>query len=88
MALIEIEAAPADIKPPVADGSMPTFTGGKCGFGASAPLLTRTPMHFLEAFKRDLAIIPKLVKLVGPLSTLAEEPFPGFARFASPSVRL
>ena len=40
MALIAVEAVPEGSKPPAADGSMCTSTGGRCGFGASAPSLT------------------------------------------------
>ena len=50
MALIVIEAVPARSKPPSVDGSMHTSSGGRCGFGASAPSLTRVlPMHFSGA---------------------------------------
>ena len=81
MALIVVEAVLADNKPPVVDDSMRTSTGGRCGFGASASLLIKaSSMHFSGANKRGSAIIPKLVKLIGPLSTLAEELSPFFAR--------
>ena len=47
--LTVVEAVPAGIKSPAADDSMRTSTGGKCGFGASAPFLARTsPMFFRE----------------------------------------
>ena len=71
MVLITIESVPAGSKPPAADGSMRTFTGGGCGFGASTPWLSRmSPMHFSGSIKRGSAIVPKLVKLVGPLLIL------------------
>ena len=74
MTLIIVEAVPVGIKPPAAGDSMRTSTCGKCGFGTSAPLLTRaSPVHFPAATKRGFAIMSKLVKLVGPLLTLAEE---------------
>ena len=83
MAFLVVEALPAGIKLPAADDIMRTFTSGKCGFGASAPLLTEaSPMHFSGANIRGSAILPKLVKLVGPLSTLVEELFLCFARSA------
>ena len=91
MILITVEAVPVNIKPPAADISIRSFTGEKCGFGASAPLLTRvSPVHFSIAFKRGSTIMPKLVKLVAPPSNLAEELSPCFARSpaAAPSVRL
>ena len=72
MVLIAVKAMPAGGKPPAVDGSMRTFTGGRCGFGASVPSLTRaSPMHFSGAVKNDSAIMPKLVKHVGPSSTVA-----------------
>ena len=65
MVLSVVEALPAGSKPSAADDSIWTSAGGKCGFGASAPSLTRaSPIHFSGA-KRDSAILPKLVKLVG-----------------------
>ena len=74
MVLIAVEAVPGGSKSPASDGSMRTSTGGRCGFRASVPSLTRAlPMHFLEVVKRGSAIMPKLVKLVGPSSTLAEK---------------
>ena len=52
MVLIVVEAIPAGIKQPAADDSMRTSTDGKCGFGASAPLWTRSsPMLFREPKK-------------------------------------
>ena len=89
MVLTTIEAVRAGSKPPAADDSIRTPMGGICGFGASAPLLIRAaPMHFSTA--EGSAIMPKLVKLVGPSSTFAEELSPlCFARFSAASfVRL
>ena len=37
MVLIAVGTVPAGSKPPAADDSMRTSTGGRCGFGASAP---------------------------------------------------
>ena len=72
--IVDVEAVLAGIKPSATDDSMCTSTGGKCGFGALMPLLTRaSPMHFLRAVKRDSAIMPKLVKLVRSSSNLTEE---------------
>ena len=49
MVLSDVKAVMVSSKPPMADDSMRTSTGGRCGFGASAPSLTRaSPMHFLE----------------------------------------
>ena len=87
MVLIVVEAVPAGSKPPAADGSMRTSTGGKCGFGTSAPSLTRASLvHFSGAIKRGSAIMPTLVKLVRPSSTIiAEELSPLFTRSAAAS---
>ena len=66
MVPIIVEAVSVGIKPPVVDDSMRTSTGGKCGFDASASLLTRSsPMHF-SGPKRGSAVLLNLVKLVGP----------------------
>ena len=74
MALIIVETVPTGIKPPAVDDNMRTSTSGKCGFCATALLLTRaSPVHFSGVNKRGSAIMPKLVKLVGPTPTLAEE---------------
>ena len=63
MVLSGIEAVPTSDNPPAVGDSMRTSTGGKCGFGTSAPSLTRpSPMQFSGA--RGSAILPKLVKLV------------------------
>ena len=89
MALIAVEAVSPGNKPPAVDDSMHTPVGGRYGFGALAPLLTRaSPMHFSGA--GSLAIVPKLVKLVGPSSTLEQELSPFFTRSATeaPSVCL
>ena len=40
MVLVVVEAMMANSKLPAADDSMRTATGGKYGFGASAPSLT------------------------------------------------
>ena len=89
MALIVVEAVSAVIESPAVDDRMRISTGGKCGFDASAPLLTRaSPMHFSGA-KRGLATLLNLVKLVGPSSTLAQELSPCFTQSAAaPSIRL
>ena len=66
MALVAVEAVPTDSEPPTLDDNMRTSTGGRLGFGASAPLLTKTsPMHFSGA-RGGSATSSKLVKLVGP----------------------
>ena len=89
MALIVVEAVPAVIKSSAADDSIRISTGGKCGLNASAPPLTRaSPMHFSGADKKGSAIMPKLVKLVVPPSTLAEELSPCFARPDCSALRL
>ena len=73
MVLIVVKAVPSRSKPPAADGSMRTSSGGIYGFGAPAPSVTRaSPMHFLGD-ERSSAILPKLVKFVGPSWTQAEE---------------
>ena len=89
MALITVEAESAGSKLPAADNSTRTYMGGRYGLGASAPLLTRTsPMHF--AGPVSSAMMLKLIKLVGPSSTLTEELSPFFTRFAAeaPLLRL
>ena len=69
MSLIDVEAVPVSSKPPLADDSMRTSTGGKYDFGTPAPSLTRaSPMHF-PGVERGSAILSKLVKSVGPSST-------------------
>ena len=88
MVIIAAEAVPASSKPP-STVSVHISTGGRHGFGASAPLSTRaSPVDFSGA--RDSAIVPELVKLVEPPSTLAEELSPFITRSAAeaPSVRL
>ena len=63
MVPIVVETEPAS-KPPAAVG-VRIYTVERHSFGASAPLLARaSPTDFLGA--RDLAMIPTLVKLVGP----------------------
>ena len=72
MVLSVVEAVPASSKPPAVNDSMRASTGGRYGFGASAPLLTRAAsMHFSRA--GGLASLLKLVKLVRPSSARAEE---------------
>ena len=69
------------------DYSMRTYTGKKCGFGASAPSLTRaSPMHFFLA-REGLIMLLKLIKLVGPSSTGAEEISPCFSPFFCNTLR-
>ena len=78
----------ASSKPAAAVG-VRISTGERHGFDASAPLSTRTSQVYFPGAKEGSAIMPKLVKLVGPSSTLAEELSPCFARSAAaPSVRL
>ena len=60
------------IKPPLADDSMRTSTGGRHGFGASALLLTKASLTGFPGAKGTV-IMPKLIKLVGPSLTTAEE---------------
>ena len=74
-----VKAMPAGSELPAADNSIRTSMGGRYGFDALAPLLTGAlPMHFSGA--RGSAIMPKLVKLVGPSTTLKIEVFPVFTR--------
>ena len=55
MILIVGEAVPAITKPPAADDSLRISTGGRCGFGASAPSLIRvSPMDFSGAERVQL----------------------------------
>ena len=90
VALIVVAAMPMGSKLPASDVSIRTSTCGRCSFDASVLLLTRaSPVHFSGAKKRGSAIMPKVVKLVRPSSTLAEELSPCFAQSAAvPSVRL
>ena len=85
MALVVVKAVLTSSKPPAVDDSVRT---SRCGFGDSAPSLTRaSPMHYSAA--GGSAILPKLVKLVGPSSSLAEELSSFFTPYAAaPSVRL
>ena len=77
MSLIIVEAVLASIKSPVAGDGIRTSTVGKCGFGASTPLLTRaSPMHFSGDNKRGLAAMPKLAKLVGPVIDPSRKSYP------------
>ena len=65
MVLSVLEAVPVSSKPPAVDDGTRTFTGERCGFGASAPSLTSaSPIHFPGA-KRCSAILLKLVQRVG-----------------------
>ena len=74
-----VEAVPTGSELPAADNSIRTSMGGRYGFDSLAPLLTRAlPIHFSGA--RGSAIMPKLVKLVGPPTTLKIEVFPFFTR--------
>ena len=85
--LIAVKTIPAGSKPLAAVG-VRISTGERQGFGASAPLSTRaSPTDVSGA--GGLAIMPKLVKLVGPSLALSEELSPFFLRSAAPSaVRL
>ena len=79
MVLIAAEAVSVGSKPPATDGRMRISTDGRCDIGTSSPSLTRaSPMHFSGAVKRGSTIMPKLVKLVEPSSTLAQELSPFF----------
>ena len=87
MVLSDVEDVPASSKLPAADDSMRTSTGGRCGFGASAPSLTRAPPMLFPG-DRGSALLPKLAKLVGPSSTRAEDVSPYLSLSpAAPSVR-
>ena len=55
MVLVAVEAVPLGSWPPAVNGSIRTFTSGRCDFGASAPLLTKAS---LTCFSR-----PKEVQL-------------------------
>ena len=88
--LVAVDVVPVGNRPSAADDSIHPSTGGKCGFGFSAPLLTKaSPMHFSGA-RGGTAILTMLVKLIGPSSTLfIKELSPCFARSATASsVRL
>ena len=74
-----VEAVPTGSELPAADKSIRNSMGGRYGFDALAPLLTRAlPMHFSGA--RGSVIMPKLAKLVVPSMTLKKEVFPFFTR--------
>ena len=74
-----IEPVTAGSEISAVDNSIRTSMGGRYGFDALAPLLTRAlPMHFSGA--RGSAIMPKLIKLVGPSTTREIEVFPFFTR--------
>ena len=82
MVLNAVEAVPVGSELPAADNSMRTFMGGRYGFDALAPLLTRAlPMHFSGA--RGSAIIPKLVKLGRPVNDPGNRGIPVFHSIAS-----
>ena len=89
MVLIAVEAVPAGRSPPVAVG-VRISSRKRNGFGASAPLSATASS--LQRRAGGSAIMPKLVKLVGPSSTLLAEGLSPlwFARSAAagPSVRL
>ena len=79
MVLNAVEAAPAGSELPAAENSMRTSMGGGYGFDVLAPMLTRAlPIHFSGA--RGSAIMPQLVKLARPSTTLEIEVFPSFTR--------
>ena len=82
MVLNAVEAVPVGSELPAADNSMRTFMGGRYGFDALAPLLTRAlPMHFSGA--RGSAIIPKLVKLGRAVNDPGNRGIPVFHSIAS-----
>ena len=87
MVIVAVETVPVGSKT-LATGGVRISTSKRHGFGASAPLSTRA--SFLQGRAGGSAIMPKLVELVGPLSTLfAKELSPYFARSAAASsVRL
>ena len=71
MVLIAVDAVPAGSKPLAAVG-VRISTGERHGFSSSAPFSTRaSPLNIGRA--GSSAIMLKLVKLVEPSSTLAEE---------------
>ena len=82
-----VKAVLAGSKPPAA-GGVRISTGESHGFGASAPLSARASS--VQGKAGGSAIMPKLIELIGPASTLfAEELSPCFARSAAASsVRL
>ena len=88
MVLIVVEVVLASSEPPAADDNTRTSLGGRYAFGASAPSLTRAlPTHFPGA--GDSTMLPKLVILVGPSSSRAQEVSPYLSpSAAAPSVRL
>ena len=68
MVLVAVEAVPAGSKPP-ATISVCISKGERHGFGAAALLSAKA-----SSLQGRSAVLPKLVKLVGPISTfLAEE---------------
>ena len=73
MVLIAVAAVSVGSKPPAAVG-VRISTGERHSFSASPPLSTRASSLNIQR-AGDSAIMPKLVKLVGPSSTLAEEFF-------------
>ena len=90
--LTAVKAMPAGSRPPAAGDSVRISTGGRYGgFGASVPLLTKPSLMHFSGAKGSTAILPKLVKLVGPSSTLLLEelsPFTTQSAAEAPSVRL
>ena len=88
MGFTAVENVPAGSKPPVTVG-VRISTGEGHGFSALASLSTRPSSLNIGRRVEGSAILPKLVKLVGSSSALAEELFPFITRSAAaPSVRL
>ena len=74
MVLVAVEAVPERSKLSAAVG-VRISTGETHNFGAVAPLSTRASS--LKGRAGGSAFVPKMIELVGPLSTfLAEEPSP------------
>ena len=73
MVLVAVKVVPAGSKPPAALGER-ISKSERHGFGASAPLLTTTSS--LRGRAEGSAVMPKLVKLVGPASTLFADSSP------------
>ena len=70
--LVAVEAVPAGSKPPAAV-SVRISTGERHGFGAAAPLSTRTPSLQQGRARGSMESSPKLFRHIGSGSTWAEE---------------
>ena len=77
MIIVVVEILPVGSKPPVVV-VVRISKGERHGFGAAAPLLTKTPS--LQGRAGGSAFTPKLIELFGPAWTLfAEQLSPFFA---------